>query len=91
MFSQEQELAEVAALQYYVEYGRDMSKVRLMDLVGSYIPDVYLEAPKAPEKWVHQIEDAYKRVSLYNIFVEGKTYLYHFDFLICEICMGLRK
>jgi myosin-7 len=63
LFSQEQELAEVAALQYYVEYGRDMSKGRLMDLLGSYIPDTYLDTARGPEKWVHLIEDAYKKVS----------------------------
>ncbi|CAB3984354.1 Unconventional myosin-VIIa [Paramuricea clavata] len=62
-FASEQELAEVAALQYYVEYGRDMSKGRLMDLLGSYIPDIYLDTARGPEKWVHLIEDAYKKNS----------------------------
>ena len=64
LFSQEKELAEVAALQYYVEYGRDMSKGRLMDLLGSYIPDMYLETARGPEKWAHLIEDEFKKVSL---------------------------
>lgn len=46
-----------------------MSKGRLAELVGSYIPDMYLDYAKGPEKWVHFIEDAYRKVS---VFIENQ-------------------
>lgn len=42
-----------------------MSKGRLMDLLKVYIPDRYLDSPRGPEKWVHRVEDCYKRVCYY--------------------------
>lgn len=55
-------------MQYYVEYGRDMVKGRLMELLGSYIPDVYLDSARSPDKWIHLIEDAFKKVGKYGYY-----------------------
>jgi myosin-7 len=49
------ELANVAAMQYYVDHGPDMEEERLLRLIPSYIPDSAL-ASKPAEKWAPQIE-----------------------------------
>ena len=51
----EDDLAELAAKQYYVEYGPDMETERLVRLIPSYIPDAALQA-KPAEKWAPKIE-----------------------------------
>ena len=51
----EDELALVAAQQYYVDHGPDMETERLIRLIPSYIPDSAL-ASKPAEKWAPKIE-----------------------------------
>jgi myosin-7 len=53
-------LAEIAAKQYYVEYGPDMDTERLTRLIPSYIPDSALQARSA-DKWATKIEKAHAR------------------------------
>lgn len=54
------ELAEIAAKQFYVEYGPDMDTERLIRLIPSYIPDSALQA-RSPEKWAPRIEKCHAR------------------------------
>jgi len=49
------ELASVAAMQYYVDHGPDMETERLIRLIPSYIPDSAL-ASKPADKWAPAIE-----------------------------------
>lgn len=56
----ESELARLAAMQYYVEYGPDMDSDRLVRLIPSYIPDSAL-AQKSAEKWAPDIEKAHAK------------------------------
>lgn len=56
----EDELAELAAKQYYVEYGPDMDTERLIRLIPSYIPDSALQM-KSADKWAPKIEKAHAK------------------------------
>ena len=56
----ESELANLAAMQYYVEYGPDMDTERLARLIPSYIPDSVLEM-KPVDKWSPAIEKAHAK------------------------------
>jgi len=56
----EDELAELAAKQYYVEYGPDMDTERLIRLIPSYIPDSALQV-KSADKWAPKIEKAHAK------------------------------
>lgn len=50
-----------------------------MELLGSYIPDMYLETAKGPDKWARFIESAFKRVGCFPVFVSllyVKTHLW---------------
>jgi myosin-7 len=54
------QLAEIAAKQFYVEYGPDMDTERLVRLIPSYIPDAALQQRSA-EKWAPKIEKCHAR------------------------------
>jgi myosin-7 len=54
------ELANLAAMQYYVEYGPDMDSDRLIRLIPSYIPDSSL-AQMPADKWSPLIEKAHAK------------------------------
>eukprot|EP00049_Salpingoeca_infusionum_P025924 m.22679 g.22679 ORF g.22679 m.22679 type:complete len:2193 (-) comp8407_c0_seq1:205-6783(-) len=56
----EEALAEIAAKQFYVEYGPDMDTSRLIRLIPSYIPDSALQQRSA-EKWAPKIEKCHAR------------------------------
>jgi myosin-7 len=56
----EDELADVAAQQYYVDHGPDMDSDRLIRLIPSYIPDSSLQS-KPAEKWAPKIEKAHAK------------------------------
>lgn len=61
----EEDYAEVAAKQYYVEYATDFEAERLLRLVPSYIPDAALQG-KAVEKWSSRIEKIYLKSEYYK-------------------------
>ena len=61
--TQNEELAQLAAQQYYVEHASDMNLKRLVDLVPNYIPDSCLQGTGTTEKWAQMIVNAYRRVS----------------------------
>jgi myosin-7 len=56
----EDELAEIAARQYYVDHGPDMDTERLIRLIPSYIPDSSLQS-KPAEKWAPKVEKAHAK------------------------------
>lgn len=59
---QEEDLAELASQQYYVDYGSEMVLERLLNLIPSYIPDREITASKTVEKWAQLIIAAHKKV-----------------------------
>ena len=54
----------IAAQQYYIEYGTDMSGERLLNLLPNYIPDYCLTGDKPVEYWHQLISQAFRKVSL---------------------------
>lgn len=61
----EEDLAMIAAQQYYIEYGTDLNTERLFSLLPNYIPDYCLQRDNAMETWHQLIIQAYKKV-LFN-------------------------
>uniref|UniRef100_A0A8D3DIJ4 Myosin VIIA n=1 Tax=Scophthalmus maximus TaxID=52904 RepID=A0A8D3DIJ4_SCOMX len=59
----EEDLAELASQQYYVDYGSEILQDRLLSLVPSYIPDREVTSTKTTEKWAQLIIQAHKKVS----------------------------
>ncbi|EEB17358.1 myosin VII, putative [Pediculus humanus corporis] len=58
----EEDLAMIAAQQYYIEYGTDMNVERLFTLLQSYIPDYCLtNNEKSVDRWAQLIVMAYKK------------------------------
>ncbi|XP_072303122.1 unconventional myosin-VIIa-like [Eucyclogobius newberryi] len=57
----EEELAEMASQQYYVDYGPELHLDRLLGLIPSYIPDREISSSKSPEKWLQVITVAHKK------------------------------
>ncbi|KAK7792575.1 hypothetical protein R5R35_008669 [Gryllus longicercus] len=58
----EEDLAMIAAQQYYIEYGADLNVERLLSLLPSYIPDYCLAASdKALDRWGQLVVQAYKK------------------------------
>uniref|UniRef100_A0A7N6B144 Myosin VIIAa n=1 Tax=Anabas testudineus TaxID=64144 RepID=A0A7N6B144_ANATE len=55
------DLAELAAQQYYVDYGSDVLLERLLSLIPSYIPDREISTSRTVEKWAHLIMAAHKK------------------------------
>ncbi|XP_067278800.1 unconventional myosin-VIIa [Pseudorasbora parva] len=51
----EEDLAELASQQYYVDYGSDVQPDRLLNLIPSYIPDREITPSKTVEKWSQMI------------------------------------
>ncbi|XP_046852385.1 myosin-VIIa-like [Xenia sp. Carnegie-2017] len=60
-FSTEEELAELAAIQCYIDLNQDFSKGRFNAALHSYIPDKYMQTSSGQEKWRHLVEDAYSK------------------------------
>ncbi|XP_056586793.1 unconventional myosin-VIIa [Triplophysa dalaica] len=57
----EEDLAELASQQYYVDYGSEIQQDRLLGLISSYIPDREITASKNVEKWAFSIIAAHKK------------------------------
>uniref|UniRef100_A0A1B0D0B9 Myosin class i heavy chain n=1 Tax=Phlebotomus papatasi TaxID=29031 RepID=A0A1B0D0B9_PHLPP len=58
----EEDLAMIAAQQYYIEYGNDMAMERLFTLLPNFIPDYCLTGvEKAMDRWAALVLQAYKR------------------------------
>ncbi|CAF0829323.1 unnamed protein product [Rotaria sordida] len=55
------DLAMIAAQQYYIEYGQEMHIDRLRELLPHYIPDNQLVQNKATDRWSQIIIHAHKR------------------------------
>lgn len=56
------DLAELASQQYYVDYGSEILPERLLSLIPSYVPDREISTAKTVEKWAHFIMAAHKKV-----------------------------
>ncbi|POI34804.1 hypothetical protein CIB84_001444 [Bambusicola thoracicus] len=65
----EEDLAELASQQYYVDYGSEMVLERLLNLIPSYIPDRDITASKTVEKWAQLIIAAHKK----GIYTQKRT------------------
>lgn len=58
----EEDLAMIAAQQYYIEYNTDMSMDRLYTLIPNFIPDYCLTGiEKAMDRWAALVVQAYKK------------------------------
>ncbi|KAF2351743.1 Myosin head motor domain [Trinorchestia longiramus] len=58
----EEDLAMLAAQQYYIEFGSDLREDRLRSNIGSYIPDHYVSSDEANlDKWLTLVSNAYKK------------------------------
>ncbi|XP_046401684.1 myosin-VIIa isoform X2 [Ischnura elegans] len=58
----DEDLAMIAAQQYYIEYSTDMNTERLYNLLPSYIPDYCLNvSEKAVDQWAHLVLNAFKK------------------------------
>ena len=62
----EEDLAMVAAQQYYIDYGNDVNIDRLLTLLPNYIPDYCLSVgDKAVERWAQLTVTALKKVNYF--------------------------
>ncbi|XP_029197955.2 unconventional myosin-VIIa-like [Acropora muricata] len=58
----DEDLAEMASKQYYVEYGKQMIPDRLLNLIPSYLPESQLQGGRPGlEKWAHLIIGCHKK------------------------------
>ena len=62
----EEDLAMIAAQQYFIEFGTDMNSERLMNLLPNYIPDYCLTGEKPVDHWHQLIIQAFKKVSYFG-------------------------
>ena len=61
----EEDLAMIAAQQYYVDHGTDLQADQLNSALTNYIPDFSLNnSERALEKWAHLVTNAFRRVTL---------------------------
>lgn len=59
---QNEDLASLAAQQYYVEYGIDINIHRLQSLLSQYVPDSCLAGSGMIERWAVMVLKALKEV-----------------------------
>ncbi|XP_038844411.1 unconventional myosin-VIIa-like [Salvelinus namaycush] len=57
----DEDLAELASQQYYVEYGSDILQERLLNLIPSYIPDREISSAKTTDKWAQLVVSSHKK------------------------------
>ncbi|XP_055004260.1 unconventional myosin-VIIa-like [Boleophthalmus pectinirostris] len=57
----EEELAELASQQYFVDYGPELLQDRLLTLIPSYIPDRDMSSSKSPDRWLQLVTAAHKK------------------------------
>ena len=55
-------MAALAAQQYYIEFGTELSQERLVALLPVSIPDSHLAAAGAQDKWVQMIATVFAKV-----------------------------
>ncbi|KAM5247362.1 unconventional myosin-VIIa isoform 3-T3 [Ctenodactylus gundi] len=65
----EDDLAELASQQYFVDYGSEMILERLLNLVPTYIPDREITPLKTLEKWAQLATAAHKK----GIYAQRRT------------------
>uniref|UniRef100_A0A3P9JH00 Myosin VIIAb n=1 Tax=Oryzias latipes TaxID=8090 RepID=A0A3P9JH00_ORYLA len=58
----EDDLAELASQQYFVDYGSEILQERLLSLIPSYIPDREITSTKTVEKWAQLVISAHRKV-----------------------------
>ncbi len=76
-FVKDEDLADVAAKQYYVEYGKEMLPERLLNLLPSYLPESQLQGGRVGlEKWAHLVMNSHKKVCCTMISTLLKRFLY---------------
>lgn len=80
----EEDLAMIAAQQYYIEHNTDLNNERLLNLLPNYIPDYCLtNAEKSIERWNILIIQAYKKVrNVYFVELNKNTKSYEALILI---------
>ena len=62
------DLAMIAAQQYYIEYGADINMERLLTLLPNYIPDYCLSSgDKAIERWAQLTIIGLRKVTIHLI------------------------
>jgi myosin-7 len=57
----DEDLAMIAAQQYYIDYGGDLLQERLQSLLPSYIPDSSLQGGKSLNYWNQGVMGAYRK------------------------------
>ncbi|XP_028401703.1 unconventional myosin-VIIa-like [Dendronephthya gigantea] len=60
-----QELAEIAANEYFITHGSHLDRGLLMSLLPSYLPDKALEGEGTLDKWADLVQDAFNQVKEY--------------------------
>lgn len=69
----EDDLAMLAAQQYYIEFGTELKPEHLLGLLPNYIPDYCLQGgEKSIERWVNLVISAYKKSYYYKDKVAGQ-------------------
>ena len=58
---QDEDLAMIAAQQYYIDFGPDITSDRLQALVPSYIPDNLIQVQKSLNYWINGIINAFRK------------------------------
>uniref|UniRef100_A0A8C8MCG8 Myosin VIIAb n=1 Tax=Oncorhynchus tshawytscha TaxID=74940 RepID=A0A8C8MCG8_ONCTS len=58
----DEDLAELASQQYYIDYGSGILQERLLNLIPSYIPDREISSAKTNDKWAQLVVAAHKKV-----------------------------
>ena len=61
LYFQDEDLAMIAAQQYYIDYGPDMILERLQSLLPSYIPDSCLQGGKSLNYWMQGVVNGHKK------------------------------
>ena len=61
---QKQELAEIAANEYYITHGSHLDRALLMSLLPSYLPEKALEGEGALERWADLVEDSFNQIKV---------------------------
>ena len=77
----EEDLAMIAAQQYFIEYGSDVSTERLLTLLPNYIPDYCLSSgDKAIDRWTQLTVAALKKVFFFLNFFGAISDVYYLFF-----------
>ena len=80
----EEDLAMIAAQQYYIEYNNDLNSERLLNLLPNYIPDYCLTGDKPVDYWHQLITQAFKKVILSVILCWSSLFYISFLELLCQ-------